>query len=732
MMHPTPTLSPLLAASQRGEGENILGAQTDRRQPANQSSPSLADENGRAVAEESGSAPPYFTGRVETGGDAPARERAGELRTTGHANSSHAADAVQASQSAGGVGNRATSQFAGHLTPALSPLASDANAEREKNVSTDDIETATKRQTAIEAFRALRAQGVNRKIAARKVGYPHMTLYWWQKAYDAEGFDGLLPQHKNSGRKPKNKFTAQQAADVRALVLQTNRSATSGSTPEAVRVAMKRGLLDPELTSLIKMRFDAGQHPLTPAMREQVRVSEATTFAARSPRNAWLQLVQSPGSLMLTRDEVTGEEREIEPCEQGTMDDGTINFVCCVPFNLPGNQCSERFGVMPGRFQFILPVDHRSYFIPGFNYTARPRSSYRAEDLTATLHTVFTEHGYWRKMVLEHGVSAAKLLSDTLELLGIQIIRASSPHQKVVEAVFNKLWTKLSLMPGQVGRYRGEEEEIQSLLGSCQRGATDPRKHFPMLGDVLKALHEAIAEHNSQLVKSVQYGRWVPRDLWDRFAKKNLRQLSPSQAWMFSPVITDPITVRGFKVRKTVCLMEGYSEVFDFGAEFLADYNGALVKLYFNPFAPHCVAQVVLAANWHGKKAGTVLGEAEQINRMTKFRRRAFGYSEDFDTGLDAVKRHAQALRRSVVAIRSDGTAGAQTHEARNGVGDSERLTNDPRLAVPAPTSTPLQRHRRAAAGVSDEQFDRQAAKLARDEARQANRKNTLVVESDD
>ena len=233
-------------------------------------------------------------------------------------------------------------------------------------------------------------------------------------------------------------------------------------------------------------------------------------------------------------------------------------------------------------------------------------------------------------------------------------------------------------------------------------------------------------------MKSVQYGRWVPRELWDKYKAKNLRQLSPSQAWMFSPVITDPITVRGFKVRKTVCLMEGYSEVFDFGADFLADFNGALVKLYFNPFAPHCVAQVVLAANWHGKKAGTVLGEAEQINRMTKFRRRAFGYSEDFDTGLDAVKRHAQALRRSVVAIRSDGTAGAQTHEARNGVGDSERLTNDPRLAVPAPTSTPLQRHRRAAAGVSDEDFDRTQARLARDEERRAKRKNTLVVEDGD
>ncbi|HEY4415929.1 MAG TPA: helix-turn-helix domain-containing protein [Verrucomicrobiae bacterium] len=599
--------------------------------------------------------------------------------------------------------------------------------KRNLAISDADIRTATLRRSAIETYRALVSAGAGTRDAARKVGYPFHTIYNWCQAFDANGFDGLLPKSKMAGRKPKHKFTAQQAADVRALTLQTNRNATAGSVPEATRIAIKRGLLDYGTAQLIQSRFDAGQHPLPPYMRGQVRVTESEILAYRSPRNAWLNMVQSPGSLMLTVDDATGEEREIEPCERGTMDDGTINMVCCVPFNLPGNKCAENFGVMVGRFQFILPVDHRCYFIPGFNYTARPRSSYRAEDLTATLHTIFIEHGYWREMVLEHGVSASNLVTDTLGALNIKIIRASSPHQKVVESVFNRLWTKLSAMPGQVGRFMGEEEEINALIMSCRRGATDPRRHFPMLADVLKALREAITEHNSQLVKSRQYGQWIPRQLWDRYKIQNLRKLEQEQSWIFSPVITDPLTVRGFKVRKTVCLMEGYSEVFDFSADWMHSLQGALVKLYFNPFAPDCIATVVLAQDFQGRKAGVILGHAEQINRMTRFRRRAFGYGTDLDIGLDATRRNAQALRRSVVAIRSDGSTGAQVHEARNGVGDGQVVTNLPAMPRPELTSD---RQRQKAAGVDEDEFSRQAAKLAREETR-AQRRKPIISEDE-
>ena len=679
-----------------------------------------------------------FVGRT-TGAVVPGSGRADDRNVTVSSDSSPAAGAAQSTDPAGGrvvppaaavlISSVSPQPSSGLRPPSPAPAGEGQRqfAATEKPVTDDDIKVATRRQAAVRAFRDLTAdvkdqvtgeiitKGMSNRTAARKVGYPFQTIYVWIRAFDAEGFDGLLPKHRNSGRKPTLKFTRQETADVKALLLQTNRTKKAGSTPEALRTAIKRDLLAPETVEVIQHRFGAGQTPLPPAMRQQIYIPETTIEASRGPRNGWLHHVESPGSLHLTMDEETGIEREIEGCERMTMDDGTINMVCNVPFNLPGNKCSENFGVMVGRFQLLLPVEHRYLFIPGFNYTARPRSSYRAEDLTATLQIVFTEHGFPLEIVLEKGISASDLLTETLTMLGIRIIRANSPHQKVVEGVFNRMWTKLSLMPGQVGRYRGEEEEINALIGSCRRGATDPRKHFPMLADVLKALHEAIREHNSQLVISRQYGRWVPAEKWDQF-KKNLRRLEPEQSWMFSPVITEPLTVRGFKIRKTVCMMEGYSEVFDFSAEWLHEFSGQTVKLYFNPFAGECIATVVLAQSFNGRKAGEILGQAEQINRMTRFRRRALGYGEDPDIGREAASRNAQALRRSVVAIRSDGSAGVQKHEARNGVGDSEVVTNDARLVQPAPAATP--RHN-ILAPQTPAQMARQQDRFARLAARQ-------------
>jgi len=635
-----------------------------------------ADDTGVNVSPQAASGPApghHFVGTNKAGTTGPGNERADDDTVAVRSSSSLP---VGAAQSVEPTGSRVAEATTAHA-------AADSLSQPRRLPTMEEIHLATLRQAAVQAYRALVQAGCANRAAARQVGHPFHTLRSWGLAYDRAGFDGLLPKTANSGRKPMAQFSQPEINAVKALVLQTNRNATSGSTPEALRVALKRGLLSPENAALVQARLASGKRALPGHMANQVRVPVIAIQSARAPRNAWLRHVESPGSLYLAKD-AQGREYEIQPGMRGTIDDGTINFVCCVPMNLPGNPCSEKFGVMVGRFQFLLPVDHRSHFITGFNYTARPRSSYRAEDLTATLHTAFAEHGCWPEMVLENGVSASQLLTDTLRLLRVKIIRASSPHQKVVEGVFNKLWTKLSLLPGQVGRFMGEEEEINALLVSCRRGATDPRKYFPALADVLPALHEAIAEHNSQLVKSRQAGNWVPAEYFARCARAHLRPLRPEQAWMFSPVITGPLTVRGFKVRKTVCLMEGYSEAFDFQAEFLGEFTGALVKLYFNPFAPECVAMVELAEDFGGRKAGTILGHAEQTNRLTRFRRRALGYGADPDIGRDAARRMAQALRRSSVAIRINGTAGAQIHEARTGAGELARVTNLPPPATSA------------------------------------------------
>lgn len=541
----------------------------------------------------------------------------------------------------------------------------------------EHLAEGAKRLAVVLQCRALLAAGKPWRVIGDEIAVDWQAARRWVKQVagvaDADLTAEMLAKKTYTlGAKPKLAFTDQEAATVKALVLETNRTAQAGSTPEALRRATKLEVLRPEISEFVISRMAAGKSPLTPSMRDQVRVAASIVASERGPRNAWLDMVQSPGSLMLTVDDKTGEERYIRPGEKFTIDDGTINFACCVALENPGNKCFDKFGVMVGRFQFLLVVDHRTRMVLGFSYTARPRSSYRAEDLTACMQNVFAEHGVPQAMILEKGISASNTITRTLDLLGVKIERASSPHQKVVEIVFNNLWTRLSGMPGQVGRFRGEEEEMNRVLTSCQNGGTDPRTVFPSLPDVLKALREVIAEYNAHTIVSPQYGQWIPRDWYAKDART--RRLPACDAWMFAPVATDPLTVRGFLVRKTVNMMPGLSLCFDFSADWLHEYNGVLVTLHFNPFAPDCEAVIVLAQDFNGERRGTVLGSAAQINRTTRYGRRTFGYGADPDIGLAQVKQNAQALRRSSVAIKTDGQVGAQTHEARNGLGDGQTV----------------------------------------------------------
>lgn len=597
--------------------------------------------------------------------------------------------------------------------PATAPEITPVRSPRIEHLS-----EGARRLAVVLQCRALLAQGLSWRKIADQIAVDWQAARRWCKSVlgvaDADLTAELLAKKTYTlGAKAKLAFTAQEASTVKALLLETNRTALSGSTPEALRRATKLEVLRPEVAEFINNRMAAGKSPLTPSMRDQVRVAASVIEAERAPRNAWLNRVQSPGSLMLTVDDETGEERFIAPGEKFTIDDGTINFACCVPLECPGNKCWEKFGVMVGRFQFLLCVDHRTRFVTGFSYTARPRSSYRAEDLLATMHNTFAQHGVPKAMILEKGISAANSITRTLGLLGVTIERASSPHQKVVEIVFNNLWTRLSGMPGQVGRFRGEEEEMNRVLTSCQNGGTDPRRVFPSLPDVLKSLHEVIAEYNAHTIVSPQYGNWIPSEWFAKEADKKLRKISTTDAWMFSPVATDPLTVRGFLVRKTVNMMPGLSLCFDFSADWLHEYDGALVQLYFNPFAPDCEAVIVLAQDFNGERKGTVLGSAKQINRVTRLSRRVFGYGSDPDIGLDAVKQNAQALRRSQVAIKADGSAGLQTHEARNGLGAAAVLQTGGSTAA-EPVQAPRRQSREIAPAPTPEQVQVRRGNLQR------------------
>jgi hypothetical protein len=532
--------------------------------------------------------------------------------------------------------------------------------------------------TVIEA-RKLRREGKPWRVIYEMLGVTSQILKMVARVAHIERdeditAEDLADQTFKNGRSPAMQLSEQEVAAVKRELLETNRNADSGSLPEALRRMLKRGEFRPEVGDFIQSRFNEGM-PLPEALRNQVFIPESITRTDRAPRNEWLNEVQSPGSLFMTWND-DGTARLKQPGEEMTIDDGTMNFPCCVEIERPGDPCWERFGVCVGRWQFLLAGDTRTYAIPGFSHTARPRSSYRAEDLLATWQTVFAQHGVPPTIIMEQGISKANLIAEAMRKLGVKLTYAKSPHQKVVEGIFNNLWTRLSGMPGQVGRFRGEEEEVNKLLESCRRGHTDPRTHFPKLLDVLKALHAAIAEWNSHLLQSDQYGSWIPGQFFQR--AKVLRPLNPADAWMFSPVVTDPLLLRRQDVTTSYQVMPGWSMVFNFSAPWFHEYHGARIRLHYNPHIPECDAMVVLAEDFHGERSGTVLGPAVQINWHTRHSRRLLGIDEQEDVGLVQTRMNAAALRRSVIGIKMDGTIGAQVHERRNGIGNVEIVNTKP------------------------------------------------------
>jgi hypothetical protein len=158
----------------------------------------------------------------------------------------------------------------------------------------------------------------------------------------------------------------------------------------------------------------------------------------------------------------------------------------------------------------------------------------------------------------------------------------------------------------------------------------------------------AIARVNARWVDG-RKGRWVPADAWAR--QSGTRPVPGSDLWMFMPVVTEPILVRGAQVTTSHQLVPGRSEIFVFSDGDLLEWSGSRVKLFFNPFAREVRATVVLAHESHGKPAGTLLGTFEQSDRLTRFTRRKLGYGDDRDIGREVTAENSRALVNAVKAI---------------------------------------------------------------------------------
>lgn len=202
-------------------------------------------------------------------------------------------------------------------------------------------------------------------------------------------------------------------------------------------------------------------------------------------------------------------------------------------------------GVMLSR-QGLYGIDVGSHRWLGFELVARPRESYRAEDILRFFRRLMEVHGKPDVIRLEQGVWKAraisgvriaetgaqveddftrpgweedqvKLLQDGLRAIGVDLVYAYTAHQKVVECEFNHLQTIIAAKATQfqnIGRHAGEFEHGAKQLRRVRSGSHHPSDvGFGHIGEIGNAVEAAITFENRRFRKSMG---GTPDQIWDR------------------------------------------------------------------------------------------------------------------------------------------------------------------------------------------------------------------------
>jgi hypothetical protein len=459
------------------------------------------------------------------------------------------------------------------------------------------------------------------------------------------------------GRPPQVEVSAQDAATLRKLYMQSNRNSADGSKILAARLAAQQGLLGADLSAAI-LKPRRG-NALPSCIADAMHTAPAIIARQRNARDAALNGMYCPGCLRMVEDPETGLRR-LQPGERQSWDDATINFGVCIPWPWGGDPCSDRHGVRVGRFQLLTCVDDATDCCLGFDYVIRDRQSYRAEDVIAAQYRLWRNHYQPERVVLEGGAWQAKRSRAFHAAAGVVVEDATGrPNSKLIEGFFNRLWTPLSLMPGNVGRYRGEQKRESDIYVACREGRKDPRRHFPMLDRALEDLQSAIRYVNEKEICSPKYGRWIPREMHDAFMMDRVRPRAEKALWMHAAPVVEERSVRRGMVQVTCPSPYGESFTYHFAEENLWNFEGRQVRVYFDPWG-ELAATIQLVSAHRGMAAGTVVCQAVCIEDAPQVKRTAEAYRVELDaSGRDRAiaMRNAQRhhIRREHRAIAADG-----------------------------------------------------------------------------
>jgi hypothetical protein len=564
-----------------------------------------------------------------------------------------------------------------HETPAQ-PSSSDPSALLSEAQSLRYAE----RLSLWEAYQALAARGLSQVDAARQLGVSNTKLSRMAKQVAAHGLDGLKDRYHNCGRNPSLTFTDEEFTRLGALYLKTNRTADAGSMQTACRFFACDPLTREEIRTAILSSLERGRLPRF-ATRALKRITREH-FAAH----------RKPGSL--ATDHFSGRRGtfardKMERRRVVESDDGTLNFAAWIPWPQGGDPISDKYGVRLGRWQFLpaLEAGWSQYYL-GYTLVARPKGTYTQEDVRALIAMVVSQHGLPDAFRFERGTWESNSVVDLLQRLSVDLDTVWQSNQKpYIEGGFNTLWTYLSMIDGQVGRFRGEMEKENLLIEKCRAGRLDPRDQFPGLTECTRALDGALAMRNADRRHSKIYGSWIPEVRYREHQEQEpWRQLPSDLAYLFAPVVKEWTVAKG-TVGNSVTLTDDLKVPFYFTHDDLWRMNGEKVRVYFDPAAENISATIVALTTHAGFAPGNIVCQASLLGDIPHYARAAMGWSrEPLNATRTTPSNRAPmaAVRREVRALSPNGRIKASVSEERDGRGNVSRMERgESRAQTPAP-----------------------------------------------
>ncbi len=449
---------------------------------------------------------------------------------------------------------------------------------------------------------------------------------------------------------------------ARRMVLAHNRTEDSGSYALALKLTADLPIAPEAFRKWVYGRKD--RYSVHGAIRQWIDVPKAVQRYHRNPTEASLRGVYCPGSLLVHH----GRGDRLRAGDRFSADDGSVNFVLMVPWPWGGCPCSDRYGVKVGRFQLLTLLDDGSLYVPHFSWIARASQSYRAEDIASFLHRPLSTLGCWESALLEQGSWASHRVSELLALAGIKRETAYEAPQKPIESWWNRAWTLLSNLPGQIGRFRGEEEKAAELVEKYRKGSADPRQELIYLSDAAAAVARVATELNQRRVESsALFGSWVPSERWQSDLAQRPMPRLPADVEPHTRPERRELTVRKWMVHCEAVGQFGETTQYKFFDEALIAHEGRRVLCYFDPYD-----DPVTAAIYTADGRTLIAARASCLTRTPALVRIGDSYRCDWDAGQLERARAAKASARATVrrehrTLAPDGKIEAWSTEIRDG-----------------------------------------------------------------